>query len=154
MFNKNGIYFFYNFLFSFFFSKFYNFYLYFLSFFFFIIFYINSFINDNLKNINFFSDFFIFNYYLNFKNNLTWKFFFFLVGEFTLRKGFYFDFTEQRLNSVLSLNKNSLSFLKNQQNLEIFLYGNILTEGFSKQDSLEKPYVMQQFVHHFKLELF
>ena len=74
--------------------------------------------------------------------------------EFSLRKGFYFDFTEQRLNSVFNLNYNSLIFLKNQQNLETFLYGNVITEGFSKQDSLEKPYVMQQFVHHFKLELF
>jgi hypothetical protein len=41
-----------------------------------------------------------------------------------------------------------------RQFIENFIYGSSFTEGFNKTDAFEKPFFIQQFIHHFKLELF
>jgi hypothetical protein len=41
-----------------------------------------------------------------------------------------------------------------RQFIENFIYGSSFTEGFTKTDAQEKPFFIQQFIHHFKLELF
>jgi len=41
-----------------------------------------------------------------------------------------------------------------REHVEKFVYGTSFSEGFLKTDANEKPFFIQQFIHHFKLELF
>ena len=47
-----------------------------------------------------------------------------------------------------------LKLIKAKECVEKFIFGNSFTEGFNKTDAKEKPFFIQQFIHHFKLELF
>jgi hypothetical protein len=77
-----------------------------------------------------------------------------MIGDFCLKRGFVLTEIEQELKYFTSQDVYFLEELYTRQYVENFLYGNNFSEGLNKLDALEKPYFIQQFIHHFKLELF
>lgn len=71
------------------------------------------------------------------------------------KRGFFIINFEKEL--MVKYEKKDVNFLEEiftRQVIEKFIYGSSFTEGFTKTDANEKPFFIQQFIHHFKLELF
>jgi len=71
------------------------------------------------------------------------------------KRGYFVTSLEQDL--IIFFSKQDKELLKEltiRERIEKFIYGVSFTAGLVKTDAREKPFFIQQFIHHFKLELF
>jgi len=66
---------------------------------------------------------------------------------------FYYDKLFIETTSEMDNDDNTEAVAKSLEKIQIFTFGSILTEGYAKIDSLEKPYFVQKFLHNYKLEI-
>jgi hypothetical protein len=74
--------------------------------------------------------------------------YFFFIGQLVLFRGFYIENTNKNLAQL-----PSILTLQYKEKIQLFTFGSVLTEGFSKIDSLEKPFFIQKFIHNYQLEI-